>query len=55
MQSARTERIEALEMVAVYMAEKACKGFGLLFNFSKVVDLYKVSDAGMKAFETNFE
>lgn len=55
-QNARTERLQTLEMVAVYMTEKACERIVPPMNFSKVVNLYQVSDAGVIAFkETNFE
>ena len=54
--NARTERLQTLEMVAVYMTEKACERVVSPMQFSKVINLYQVSDAGVKALvETNFE
>ena len=56
LKDAHTERLETLEMVAVYMTEKACERVVPPMNFSEVVNLFKVSDAGVKAFkEMNFE
>ena len=42
-------------MVTVYMTQKACERVFLPLDLSEVVNLYEVSDAGIKAFETNFE
>ena len=42
-------------MVTVDMTQKTCKRVVLARDLSKVVNLYEVSIAVAKAFETNFE
>lgn len=42
-------------MVTVYMTQKACERVVLPLDLSEVVNLYEVSNADAKAFETNFE
>ena len=39
-----TKRLEALEMIAVYMTEKARERVVPPWNSSKIVNLYEVSD-----------
>lgn len=42
-QNARTIRLQTLEMVAVYMTEKACERTALLIELSKIVNLQQVN------------
>ena len=42
-------------MVTVYMTQKASERVIPPVDLSKVVNLYKVSNSGVKAFKTNFE
>ena len=42
-------------MVAMNMTQKTCERVVFPLNLSKVVNLYEVSNAVAKAFETNFE
>ena len=50
-----TKRLEALEMIAVYMTEKARERVIPPWNSSKIVNLYEVSDTQEASKETDFE